>query len=62
MDGFPSGIAACQLVQTPACITIVLERFFQMRFILVLLQPRQQLSQRGLCVSHKAKINFTAAP
>src|SRR5580658_3213081 len=45
MDGFPGGFAACQLVQALACLTIVLERLFQMRFILVLFQPRQQRSQ-----------------
>src|SRR3984957_19113652 len=30
--------------------------------VLILLQPWQQRSQRSLCVSHKAVINFTATP
>src|SRR5580704_6351576 len=39
MDGLLAGIAIGQLVQTLACLSIVLERFFQMRSILALFQP-----------------------
>ena len=53
---------ACrQFVQALACLAIVLERFLQMRFVLVLLQLRQQGPERGLCVTDKAEVNLGAA-
>src|SRR3984885_16178009 len=33
-----------------------------MLFILILLQPWRHRSQRGFCISYKAKINFAATP